>query len=252
MALVNMRIENHIPPPVILLVEDNLINQAVTTQLLNKWGFVVKVANHGEEALQMIVEKCYKAILMDIQMPKMDGCETTLHIREMDDQYFKTIPIIAYTASTIADTKEKAVQLGMTDYIGKPLDPDELRRKLNQYIETQTEEYKRNINFDLYTDGDREFKRKLVNLMIENMRELQEACSRAQEQQDDQVFRKASHKANPTLAIIDDAEFDRAIEELKQLLGDKGNDALLDDKISGFDGQCKSIIEFLEKELVNL
>jgi len=120
-------------PKNILLVEDNPINQLVTSLLLTKWGHHVTIANDGKEALEKIQNKNFSLILMDINMPVMDGCETTLHIRELKDPHFKTLPIIAFTTSPMADTKEKARQMGMDDFLSKPLDPEEMHRKINQY-----------------------------------------------------------------------------------------------------------------------
>lgn len=118
----------------VLLVEDDIINQKVASRFLMKWGVDVTVANGGYEALQLIREKHYNFILMDIQMPDMDGCETTTRIRAMDDPYFKKVPIIAFSASTTREEREKACLHGMNDFVSKPLNSDEVTTKLNQYM----------------------------------------------------------------------------------------------------------------------
>jgi CheY-like chemotaxis protein len=118
----------------VLLVEDNLINQMVTTGLLRMMGMDVTVANHGGEALSKITDKSFGLVLMDLQMPEMDGFESTNKIRAMEDPYFKNVPIIAFSASYIIDTKQKAIELGMTDFIDKPFKPEDLKDKIKTYV----------------------------------------------------------------------------------------------------------------------
>jgi CheY-like chemotaxis protein len=118
----------------VLLVEDNLINQVVATGLLRMMNIDVTVANHGGEALSKITDKNFELVLMDLQMPEMDGIESTTKIRAMEDPYFKSVPIIAFTASFEIDSKEKAAELGMTDFIGKPFSIQDLKDKIKTYV----------------------------------------------------------------------------------------------------------------------
>jgi CheY-like chemotaxis protein len=118
----------------VLLVEDDVINQKVASRCLMRCGLDVTIANGGFEALQLIRQKHYSLILMDIQMPDMDGCETTTRIRALDDPYYKTVPIIAFTSSTPEETWQRAALHGMNDFLSKPLDSKEMMSKINQYI----------------------------------------------------------------------------------------------------------------------
>jgi CheY-like chemotaxis protein len=88
------------------------------------------MASDGFEALEMIREKCYDLVLMDIQMPGIDGLETTRRIRAMDDDYFKNLPILALTASTNDSTKDEIFLAGMQDFVLKPINVDDLRTKI--------------------------------------------------------------------------------------------------------------------------
>ncbi|MCK5523935.1 MAG: response regulator [Thiomargarita sp.] len=115
----------------ILLVEDNLINQKLVKEIMRSEGLVVEIANHGKEAIFMIDKADFDAVLMDIQMPKMDGYETTQFIRERH----KKLPIIAMTACTMSGDKEKSIAAGMNDYISKPIDIDELFNTLEKWIQ---------------------------------------------------------------------------------------------------------------------
>jgi CheY-like chemotaxis protein len=118
----------------VLLVEDDLINQKVACRFLIKCGMEVTVASDGAEALHLITGKKYNLVLMDLQMPDMDGCETSTRIRALDDPYYKTVPIIAFSASLAEDVREKVSLHGMNDFVSKPLKAEEMLRKLNQYI----------------------------------------------------------------------------------------------------------------------
>jgi signal transduction histidine kinase/HPt (histidine-containing phosphotransfer) domain-containing protein/ActR/RegA family two-component response regulator len=115
----------------ILLVEDNTINQQVATELLISAGYSVEVANNGVEAVHMAEAQQYDAILMDIQMPEMDGYEATRRLREGMRQ--PNVPIIAMTAHAIAGYREQCLARGMNDYITKPISPAELYRTLARW-----------------------------------------------------------------------------------------------------------------------
>ena len=117
----------------VLLVEDNGINQQVATELLVSAGYLVDVANNGVEAVQMAEARPYHAILMDIQMPEMDGYEATQRLREGNQQ--PNVPIIAMTAHAIAGYREQCLARGMDDYVVKPINPDDLYRVLAHWCQ---------------------------------------------------------------------------------------------------------------------
>ena len=119
----------------LLLVEDNLINQEVALGVLDELGYITTVANHGEEALSLLRRDHFSAILMDCQMPIMDGYETTRNIRQgiAGDDCTDT-PIIAMTANAMKGDKEKCLDAGMNDYLSKPLDIIMLEEKLTEWV----------------------------------------------------------------------------------------------------------------------
>jgi two-component system, sensor histidine kinase and response regulator len=119
----------------ILLAEDNIVNQKLATSLLiKKWGHEVTVANNGIEAVRAIEENDFDIVLMDIQMPDMDGMEATKLIRESDThERNKFIPIIAMTAHAMKGDKEKFLDAGMNDYISKPINVDEFMTIIKKY-----------------------------------------------------------------------------------------------------------------------
>lgn len=119
----------------ILLVEDNPINQLVAKSLIQKFGYSLDIAQNGLEALEKLKEYPYNLVFMDIQMPVMDGLEATAHIRDTKSAVQNhEIPIIAMTANAMKGDREKYLKAGMNDYISKPIDPDIVLRKLEQWI----------------------------------------------------------------------------------------------------------------------
>lgn len=110
----------------ILLTEDNLINQKVATRVLNKLGFNCEIANNGREAVNAIKVKDYDLVLMDCQMPEMDGFEATAAIRSWEEKTGRHIPVIAMTANAMQGDREKCLDAGMDDYVSKPIDRDKL------------------------------------------------------------------------------------------------------------------------------
>ncbi|MBI5185731.1 MAG: response regulator [Nitrospinae bacterium] len=116
----------------LLLVEDNEINQQVAAELLKKAGVAVTIAVNGKEAVRKVAENDFDAVLMDLQMPVMDGYEAARTIRK--DPRFQDLPIIAMTAHVMASEKEKCLEAGMNDHTGKPVDPEKLLETLAKWI----------------------------------------------------------------------------------------------------------------------
>lgn len=119
-------------PKTLLLVEDNEVNQMLAKALLEKIGFQIHIAENGQEALEILEHFSYDAILMDINMPVMNGLEATRKIRQIPP--FQELPIIAMTANALAGDKEQCFQAGMNDYISKPIIIDKLVTVLEKWI----------------------------------------------------------------------------------------------------------------------
>jgi len=114
----------------VLYVEDVITNQFLIDEILNDWGITVTMASDGYQALKLIRQQNFDLVLMDIQMPGIDGLETTRRIRAMDGDYFTDVPILALTASTTESTRDEIFMSGMQDYVLKPIDVDDLRTKI--------------------------------------------------------------------------------------------------------------------------
>jgi signal transduction histidine kinase/ActR/RegA family two-component response regulator len=118
----------------VLLAEDNLVNQKVMFRFLERWDVDMKIVENGKEAVEAIQENNYDVILMDLQMPHMDGYEATEHIRKLDDPYKRNTPIIALTAAALKEVREKVYASGMNDFVTKPFNPADLEQKLYDYF----------------------------------------------------------------------------------------------------------------------
>nr|WP_321255056.1 ATP-binding protein [uncultured Pseudodesulfovibrio sp.] len=125
-----------IPPQKILIVEDERVNQIAITKLVERLGHTTANANNGRIALEKLAEEDFDIILMDIQMPIMNGIETTRQIRLMKDEKKQAIPIIALTAHAMSGDREKFLEVGMDDYLAKPVSLDGLRAILNKILGT--------------------------------------------------------------------------------------------------------------------
>lgn len=116
----------------ILVAEDNKINQKLIVKMLLYYGYKADVVNDGLEALNALKQQKYDLVLMDCQMPDMNGYEATEKIRQMEE--FKFLPIIALTAHTMTGDREKCIAAGMNDFISKPIDPEKLIKLLESWL----------------------------------------------------------------------------------------------------------------------
>jgi two-component system sensor histidine kinase/response regulator len=116
----------------VLLAEDNEINQQVACELLQDAGLEVEVAGNGRIALERLTESSYDLVLMDMQMPEMDGLAATRAIRAIPG--FAKLPIVAMTANAMASDREKCLAAGMNDHVAKPIEPDELWRVIARWV----------------------------------------------------------------------------------------------------------------------
>ena len=119
-------------PVRVLVVEDNTLNQEVIRELLESAGLVVDVAGDGKAALELCRQKPYAMVLMDLQMPVMDGITATRAMREMDE--LSHVPIVGLTASARIEDRERCIAAGMNDYLPKPVEPKDLWSTLTRWL----------------------------------------------------------------------------------------------------------------------
>lgn len=220
----------------VLLVEDNETNQVVASKFLEKWGIVPDTANNGLEALQAVRQQNYHLILMDLQMPEMDGFQATAAIRQMErERNLPPVPIIALTASVLGDVRAKVLQAGMNDYIGKPFHPDELYRKLQEYLPPDLKEPQPSLpqsrrkqggkNAIIRLDGisdfsvnDPAFERELIQVFLKTFRELPEQTCCCIAQSDMQAIEALLHKVKPTLQSLKARRIETTLRNLMERL----------------------------------
>lgn len=122
--------------PRILIVEDNPVNQKVTATILHKYGYSTQVVNNGREAIEALRRTAFDAVLMDLQMPEMDGFEATRAIRDPAGECLNPrIPIVALTANVQGNIQEKSLETGMDDFLAKPVNPGDLIDTIRKWVE---------------------------------------------------------------------------------------------------------------------
>jgi len=117
-----------------LLAEDNVVNQKLTVRLLERWGHTVTVASTGQEVLTALARQAYDLVLMDVQMPEMDGLEATA-IRAQERGTGTHVPIIAMTANAMQDDAEQCLAAGMDAYISKPIRLGDLSKVIDKLLQ---------------------------------------------------------------------------------------------------------------------
>ncbi|MEP7338164.1 MAG: response regulator, partial [Acidobacteriota bacterium] len=117
----------------ILLAEDNIVNQRLVIRLLEKQGHTIIVANNGREAVKALEQEHFDIVLMDMQMPEMDGFEATAKIRKQEQLTGARIPIIVMTANVMQGDRERCLEAGMDAYVSKPVQPDKLFKAMAEF-----------------------------------------------------------------------------------------------------------------------
>ncbi len=123
----------------ILIVEDNNINAVIAKSFLGRWQLELDVAQNGQIALEMLKKKDYDLVLMDLQMPVMDGFTATETIRRLPERKYKELPIIALTASATLQVEDRVYQVGMDDYVQKPFNPTDLYNKIARHLQQRAQ-----------------------------------------------------------------------------------------------------------------
>jgi two-component system, sensor histidine kinase and response regulator len=223
----------------ILLAEDNRVNQRLATHLLERFGHKVHLATTGKKVLQALEKDHFDVILMDIQMPDMDGVEATAKIRERETQHGTYIPIVAMTAHAAVGDRERFLAAGMDDYISKPISRDRLREVLRGIRCTTSPEVEaspndpagkangseRSYDRDVLmrrTESDVDLIRTLVEVFESDRPNLLGNIEAALEQDDAQALERAAHTIKGALGVFG-AEPARARAERLEVTGREGS-----------------------------
>ena len=201
----------------ILLVEDNELNQLLAVKVFGKWDKQIDIADNGKIAIEKITNTDYDIILMDIQMPEMDGNELTNHIRtKMGEK--STVPIIALTAHATLEEEKRCLQNGMNDYLSKPYDFNVLLEKLYQNLNKNKENTiqstelptpemitEKLINFKYlkdFAEGDDSFIKNMISIFLENTPETMAIILKSNKNDDIKTLKEEIHKLKSSISLL--------------------------------------------------
>jgi PAS domain S-box-containing protein len=211
------------PATRVLVAEDNAVNQLVIKGMLGKRGCVCDIVATGREALAALENGGYAAVLMDVQMPDIDGFEATALIRERERGH-EHLPIIAMTASAMQGDRERCLRAGMDDYLTKPLRPDQLDAVLERWLghtATPTQPPSRNGLIDTgrvlrFRDDYPEIVDRLVALFADSTPPLLEQLAQAVHASDDEAVRRLAHKLKGSCQNVGAVRMATLCRELEQ------------------------------------
>ncbi len=220
-----------VSPLNVLVAEDNQVNQELARRLLLKSGHQAHVVSNGHEALEALESHRFDVVLMDIQMPRMDGFEATAKIREQQYPTGQRVPIVAMTAHAMQGDRQRCLQAGMDDYLSKPVDPQALAAVLRK-VATQQAGLANNassspkpdgrLRFDLdaavaRVDGDMGLLRELAELFLKECPKMVSQVQEAIARRNGEDLEMAAHKLRGALAnffSLGDIEPARRLEEM--------------------------------------
>ena len=258
----------------ILLVEDNELNQELATELLRRNGIIVTQVWNGKEALDILQTENFDGILMDIQMPVMDGYNATREIRKQPQ--FKQLPIIAITANVMVGDRDKAEAAGMNDHIGKPINvhqmfttmakwitpasSSELSAEVEKSIKMETEKNSDPISFDglpgidtrlglQLTMNDPELYRDLLGWFYEDKSKFAEDFRAAQKNGDPRDTNRAAHTLKGTAGNIGATAVQQAAEQLENICMHEGTTEEIDAALQQVLDELNPVIEALSRFL---
>lgn len=195
----------------VLIAEDNTMNQHLISHLMRSWGIEFVIVNNGIEVVEELKNRSYSIVLMDIQMPGMDGYTATGIVR---NELKLSIPIIAMTAHAMAGEKEKCLQMGMNDYVSKPIKETILYNMIGRHAQNLDEELKPGENGTLeaqlinleylaqLSGGDKTFEKQILEQFLVQMPEEMEQLERAIQNNEFETVKKTAHSLKSTVGYV--------------------------------------------------
>jgi hypothetical protein len=211
-----------VSPLRVLLAEDNSVNRELASTVLQKMGHSVEAVWNGQEVLESWQAGGFDLILMDVQMPILDGLETTARIRQQEEGTGRHIPIIGLTAHAMKGDREHGLAAGMDDYLTKPLQLEDLARAIEKVAPRETRAAgERRTAFDPAQllrsfGGDKAALRRLVGLFVESTPPIVESIRRATRNRDAPALHQAAHTLKGSLTLFEDVELRRAAADLER------------------------------------
>lgn len=249
----------------VLIVEDNLVNQLLIKNMLKKFGFEkLDTSVNGRNALEKLRVNIYDVVLMDIQMPEMDGYEITKEIRLRLNKEMRNVPVIAITADASEKEKAKAKEVGMDDYVVKPYTPEELFSVLLKYVKPGTRKeftkvesngsrYKEpgmNLEFlDKFTGGDQDLTKQLIEIFLKQAPEALHKIEDAISTKNWKEVHAVAHKIKSSVAVFELGEMKKIITNIEEYARDGENIELIPRLFSEFREGIRIATRDLEAEL---
>jgi PAS domain S-box-containing protein len=244
----------------ILVVEDVKLNQLLMKTLLEEYGFGMDIADNGKIAIQKLKENTYDLILMDLQMPEMNGFDATIHIRK--EMHLK-IPIIALTADVTTVDIDKCKAIGMDDYISKPIDEKLLHKKIMSYLKNghngngSDHEAKKNgykyVGFDYLnhlTQGKSDGMMSMIKAYLEETPKLLEKMKHGIEIKDWPSVGAAAHSIIPSFTMVGiDPEYEVMARKIQQYSSKKEKPEEVKELFSKIEKVCTLAMEELQQEI---
>ena len=247
----------------VLLVEDNEVNIIVASKFLKYWQLQLDVARNGCEAVEKVQANSYDLVLMDLQMPEMDGFQATRCIRALKAEHFKELPIIALTANVTGDVRDQCLRNGMTDFMTKPFTPDALHGCLAKYLSHHPQtpatigdamtgdqpEYPASTlpdhaayiwnKISAVSAGDVNTQQHLFRLSVEGLRQFRNDYQTSLLQKDADGLRQALHKSKTLLHMLTLESISQETEHALQLISQPSvPEASLEESIRKVHGFC--------------
>ncbi|MEQ1855235.1 MAG: response regulator [Longimicrobiales bacterium] len=192
----------------VLLAEDNKVNQMLAVAILRKRGYDVTIADNGREAVDLVRRSDFHVVLMDVQMPEVDGFEATAMIRAMESTTTKRLPIIAVTAHAMEGDRQRCLDAGMDDYVSKPMDPEKLEAALQRWT-GRLPDFEHARALDL-AQGNENVLESIVQLFLERTPERLAAIHRALDAHDAAGVERGAHQ-------VEDSAVNLAMPRLRDI-----------------------------------
>ncbi|MDX2304140.1 MAG: PAS domain S-box protein [Microscillaceae bacterium] len=254
----------------VLVAEDNAINRFVIKNYLEKWGIFTDFAENGHIAIELIFNRHYDIVLMDLEMPELGGIDAAEIIRQHKNPKFKKLPIIALTASALSQVQKEVIQSGMNDYVSKPFNPSALYHKLLKFVpnhnpdnypppieitsnepeDTSEQEMINLSSLDRYNSTDENFKAKFLLLLKEEMQKFMHGYREALLNHNTSQLSAISHKIAPNLKLIHFKKLIQEIEKGKKLLKNSPHDSnAIQESIRNIEQLTASFHQYVEDYL---
>ena len=244
----------------VLLVEDNELNQQVATMTLSHFGLKVEVASNGKEAVEILATEAFDIVLMDVQMPIMDGYEASRTIR---NELHLEVPIIALTANALKGESDKCLSAGMNDFITKPFDEGTMLKTMAKWLKSKSLEAvgdevlirkSEAIKAKLYdlsklesiSRGDYTFIKKVLGIFIEHTPSAIQEIKVTASSGDFETMGKIAHRIKPSLDNLGIKTMFQVIRDIENYDGSMGDVSALSDKILQLEETVLAVIDHIK------